>query len=65
MTCNVGKGDRIFRVLAGIAIGVIGYIYQSWLGLIGLVPILTAIIGFCPLYWPFRINTAKPKETTT
>ena len=57
MTCNVGKADKIFRILVGLAIGVVGYIYQSWWGLIGLIPLLTGLFNFCPLYMPCKINT--------
>ncbi|HWP68792.1 MAG TPA: DUF2892 domain-containing protein [Rectinemataceae bacterium] len=57
---NIGTTDRIIRIVAGVAIAVIGIFYKSWLGLIGLVPLLTAGIGFCPLYLPLGISTRKP-----
>ena len=57
MNQNVGKIDRLFRILIGIVIIAIGAYFKSWWGIIGVVPILTAIIGFCPLYIPFKINT--------
>lgn len=57
MTCNVGRGDRIFRGILGIGILVAGLFYQSWWGLIGLIPLGTSILGWCPAYIPFRINT--------
>jgi len=56
---NIGTIDRIIRIVAGVAIGVLGLAYNSWLGLIGLVPLLTAGIGVCPLYLPFGISTRK------
>lgn len=59
MIQNIGTVDRIIRLAAGIAIGVIGIAYNSWLGLIALVPLLTAGIGLCPLYLPFGISTRK------
>ncbi len=59
MKKNVGSTDRIIRIIIGLAIGAIGYYYQSWWGLLGLIPILTALINFCPLYVPFKINTGK------
>ncbi|MDZ7292861.1 MAG: DUF2892 domain-containing protein [candidate division KSB1 bacterium] len=34
-------------------------VYKNWLGLIGLVPILTVAIGWCTSYVPFRITTCK------
>jgi hypothetical protein len=56
---NIGLIDRVIRIIAGVAIGALGLAYNSWLGLIGLVPLLTAGIGICPLYLPFGISTKK------
>lgn len=62
MNKNIGKTDRILRVIVGIAIIIFGVISQSWLGLIGLVPLLTAAIGWCPLYCPLKISTCSKEE---
>jgi sulfite exporter TauE/SafE len=59
MKCNVGKTDRILRIIAGIAIFALGFYYSSWWGLVGIVPLLTGLIRWCPLYIPFNINTGK------
>ncbi len=59
MTCNMGKADRIFRAVVGAAILGVGLYYQSWWGLVGLIPLGTASIGYCPVYSPFRISTRK------
>lgn len=51
MKANEGTADRIFRVILGLAIlslVVVGP--QSMWGLVGLVPLLTGLMGFCPLY---------------
>ncbi|MCU4174796.1 YgaP family membrane protein [Carboxylicivirga sp. N1Y90] len=61
MKKNVGSGDKTFRIILGIAIGVAGYYYQSWLGLIGIIPLFTALINWCPLYLPFGLSTCKKK----
>lgn len=58
MKCNVGKKDRIARAILGLVIIGLGVFFQSWWGLIGLVPLVTAIFKFCPLYFPFNINTS-------
>ena len=56
MTVNVGMFDRFARVVIGIALiaFALGYIAPgtswAWVGWIGVVPILTAIFGTCPLY---------------
>jgi hypothetical protein len=59
MQCNVGKTERIIRVIAGVAIIGIGFLYQSWWGAIGLVPLLTGATGYCPPYQLLGISTNK------
>jgi hypothetical protein len=59
MTRNIGGIDRILRVLAGAGLLAWGYVEQNWLGAIGLVPLITAAIGWCPAYAPFGIKTTK------
>lgn len=61
MSCNVGGIDRIARIVAGLAILSLYFImpeYGYW-PLIGLVPLLTGAIGFCPFYPILGINTCK------
>jgi hypothetical protein len=62
MTCNIGKIDKIVRVIVGVAIAVLGFYFKSWWGLLALIPLLTAAIGFCPLYVPFKISTVGKKK---
>ncbi len=62
MKKNIGSVDKIIRIVLGIVILAYGYVEQSWWGLIGLVPLLTAFMGFCPLYAPFKISTDKKAE---
>ena len=62
MIKNVGKPDKIARIIIGLIIIVLGFVYESYWGLVGLVPLLTAGMNFCPLYAPFRINTNKKME---
>lgn len=60
MKKNVGTIDRVFRLVVGIALITYGIVNQSWLmGLIGIVPILTAFIRFCPLYTIIGVSTCK------
>jgi sulfite exporter TauE/SafE len=56
---NMESLDRTLRIIAGVVIVVLGLVYQSWWGLIGLIPLLTAFVGFCPAYAPFRLSTKK------
>ncbi|MGA9575280.1 MAG: DUF2892 domain-containing protein [Lysobacterales bacterium] len=59
MQCNVGKTERVIRVVAGLAILAAGFVYQSWWGAIGLVPLLTGATGYCPPYQMLGISTNK------
>lgn len=63
MTTNVGGIDRVLRIVAGIvllALGAFGPL--GWWGLVGLVPLGTALIGFCPVYPLLGINTCPAKK---
>lgn len=62
MNKNVGSTDRILRYILGIVILALGFYFKSWWGVIGLVPLLTASIGWCPAYAPFKISTFKKKS---
>jgi hypothetical protein len=59
MKLNVGSADRVIRIVVGVAICAAGWYYHSWWGLIGLVPIVTAAIGWCPAYLPLGLSTKK------
>ncbi len=60
---NVGTADRIVRIVVAIALlglgwgGVVDGIAGTILKFVGFVPLLTAAVGFCPLYSPFGIST--------
>lgn len=60
---NVGKTNKIIRVIISLLILGAGFAFKSWFGLIGIVPILTAVFGRCGLYYPFKINTVKETDT--
>ena len=62
MKKNVGKMDSIIRIALGVIIIVIGIYFKSWWGAIGLIPLITGIVGWCPLYVPFKISTIKSKK---
>lgn len=64
MKANVGGMDRFIRIIIGLALlSLLLFIDGDWkyIGLIGVVPIFTAFIKFCPLYTLFGINTCKIK----
>jgi hypothetical protein len=68
MNTNMGPIDRAVRVVLGliliafsIPIGVPATEW-GWIGWIGIVPILTALVGFCPLYALLGISTSEQKR---
>jgi hypothetical protein len=61
MEKNMGSVDKKLRLIVGVLILVVGYLNESWWGLVGLIPIITSFISFCPIYVPFKISTNKDK----
>ena len=59
MKKNVGSADKILRIIIGIGIIGAGVYYQSWWGAIGALPILTAVVNFCPAYTLLGLSTKK------
>lgn len=62
MKTNVGSADRIARIILGVALLGAGYFFRSNWGLIGLVPLATAALGWCPAYLPFGLSTCRIKK---
>jgi len=63
MSLNVGTFDRVARIIIGLALiaFALGLIAPgtgwNWVGWIGVVPIATALFGFCPAYRLFGMST--------
>lgn len=62
MQQNVGSADRTIRIVLGLAIIAAGAWYQSWWGAVGIVPLATATLGWCPPYSLLGINTCSMKK---
>lgn len=64
MKCNVnvGRPDNILRIILGLVIALLGVYYNSWWGLVGIIPLATGLFSFCPLYSLLHINTLPKKE---
>lgn len=62
MKANVGGFDRVLRALVGLSLLGAGLYFKSWWGLVGLVPLFTAIFRFCPAYLPIGLNTCGLKK---
>ncbi len=60
MTKNVGSIDRILRII--LAVALLGFAFFSghpyaWVGYIGIIPLITALIGNCPVYSLVGLST--------
>ncbi|MHB1236841.1 MAG: YgaP family membrane protein [Gallionella sp.] len=65
MIIDVGHADRIIRVLLGLALlGLVFFIDGSWrwLGLIGLMPLITGLLGRCPGYRLLGLSTCALRK---
>jgi len=69
MKVNMGKADRIIRIIVAIVIAVFYFTNQITgvaaivLGIFAIVMFVTGLIGNCPLYLPFKISTKKKENT--
>jgi hypothetical protein len=64
---NVGTLDRALRILVGLALLAMfffgpGWSYR-WLYLIGIVPLITGLVGTCPLYSILGLSTCPIKHS--
>lgn len=60
MQVNVGGIDRVLRIVVGIALISLVFVGPKTLwGLVGIVPILTGLVRFCPVYPLLGINTCS------
>ncbi|TCS63122.1 YgaP family membrane protein [Varunaivibrio sulfuroxidans] len=67
MKKNVGGADRIIRIILGLAILSLFFILEGnarYWALVGLIPLGTALIGWCPPYAIFGMNTCRTKNDT-
>jgi hypothetical protein len=58
MFTNVGTADRAVRILIGLAMILLAFFGEvpAWVGWVGLIPLATALIRMCPLYWVLGIG---------
>ncbi len=63
MKTNVGSYDGAVRFVLGCFILGLGAHYSSWYGLLGLIPVITSIGGFCPLYAVLHVDTTFTDRT--
>ena len=59
MKKNVGSADKMIRIVLGVAIAVLGIYFQSWWGLVAIVPLATAFMNSCPAYSLLGLSSDK------
>ncbi len=59
--CNIGKIDKIIRLVLGLIIVTWGAITMNFWGIIGIALIGTSLMSFCPLYALLKVNTGCKK----
>lgn len=60
MKSNVGSLDRVVRIIMGLGLLSLIFLLNNplrWIGLIGLVPLMTAVMGSCPIYTLLGLNS--------
>ena len=64
MKQNIGNVERILRIVVGAALVVAAAMGAiGWWGWLGLIPLATGLVGWCPPYALFGISTCKTKQT--
>lgn len=62
MKSNVGNTDKAIRLFLAVVIGALGFYFKSWWGLVAIVPLVTGLTSFCPLYTILGLNTCSTKS---
>jgi hypothetical protein len=58
----MGDQDRLSRIVAGVILVGFAMITGNPIGWLGIIPLVTGIIGWCPIYEPFGINTCETEK---
>ena len=65
MKTNEGVIDRMLRIVAGLVLlGLAATGTVGWWGWLGIVPLATGLIGWCPVYTLLGLNTCPMKSTS-
>lgn len=59
MKMNVGGIDKVLRILVGLALIAWTFLGGPVWAWVGIVPLVTGLVGFCPVYTLLRLSTAK------
>lgn len=59
MQANVGGADRLVRFIAGLVLLSLVWLVPTNWGWLGIVPLMTGLIRWCPAYLPFGLSSCK------
>lgn len=60
MKSNISQADKLIRITLGLSLSLIAVFTQViWLGIIGVIILVTGLINFCPIYGIFGYSTRK------
>jgi hypothetical protein len=65
MTTNIGTTDRLLRLVLGLVLLSLTVLLEGnmrWIGLVGIVPLATAVFRWCPAYSLFGLNTCATRN---
>ena len=62
MKCNMGTLDRSIRGIVGTAVILTGLYFQSWWGVLGVLPLGSSLFAWCPVYIPFGISSCSIED---
>ncbi|HET9002534.1 MAG TPA: DUF2892 domain-containing protein [Gemmatimonadaceae bacterium] len=66
MTRNIGQTDKVLRIIVGLVLLALVFVGpKTPLGWFGIVPLLTGLTGFCPLYTLLGISTRSREKVVT
>ena len=60
MEKNMSRTEQVVRVVIGLALLAWWYTSGNLIGLIGIIPLLTGAVGYCPLYTLIGRSLTKP-----
>jgi len=62
MKRNEGALDRTVRIVLGLLLLALVFVGpKSWFGLVGIVPFVTGLVGYCPLYALIGVRTGSTR----
>lgn len=66
MKKNIGSTEKTFRIIIGLAVLPLVFVLEGqlrWLGLIGIIPIVTGVMGWCPAWFILGVRTGDTGQT--